>query len=53
MAGYAMVEAMRAMNVEKVALNGAYHGPVSTGPLAKGAAAALLLWRRRAFANDQ
>ena len=27
MAGYAMVEALRAMNVEKVALNGAYHWP--------------------------
>ena len=27
MAGYAMVEALRAMNVEKVALNAAYHWP--------------------------
>ena len=27
MAGYAMVEALREMNVEKVALNGAYHHP--------------------------
>ena len=27
MAGYAMVEALRAMNVEKVALNAAYHRP--------------------------
>jgi hypothetical protein len=27
MAGHAMVEALRAMNVEKVALNGAYHWP--------------------------
>ena len=27
MAGYAMVEALRAMNVEKVALNGVYHWP--------------------------
>ncbi|MDO6522365.1 hypothetical protein Q4578_12255 [Shimia thalassica] len=27
MAGYAMVEALRAMNIEKVALNGAYHWP--------------------------
>ncbi|MEM1233966.1 MAG: hypothetical protein AAGH70_07545 [Pseudomonadota bacterium] len=27
MAGYAMVEALREMNVEKVALNGAYHWP--------------------------
>ena len=27
MAGYAMVEALRDMNVEKVALNGAYHWP--------------------------
>lgn len=27
MAGYAMVEALRAMNVEKVALNAAYHHP--------------------------
>ena len=25
MAGYAMVEALRAMNVEKIALNGAYY----------------------------
>lgn len=27
MAGYAMVEALREMNIEKVALNGAYHWP--------------------------
>ncbi|MCH2077513.1 MAG: hypothetical protein MK180_11665 [Rhodobacteraceae bacterium] len=27
MAGYAMIEALRAMNIEKVALNGAYHWP--------------------------
>ena len=27
MAGYAMVEALRAMNVEKVGLNSAYHWP--------------------------
>ena len=27
MAGYAMVEALRALNVEKVALNGVYHWP--------------------------
>lgn len=27
MAGYAMIEALRAMNVDKVALNGAYHWP--------------------------